>query len=102
MAYGEVGGGELGYGRVHLLQVVEGLRVHPLLHRGLGHELVHRPLVHTGKAPAKMYDDANVKLGSICSSENWTILISSMKLKLSNFHYRQMRHLQKCLKIQVL
>ena len=56
MSDGEVGGRQLGDGRVHLLQVVQGLRVHALLHLGLGHELVHRPLVHAGKAPGKMID----------------------------------------------
>ena len=62
MARLKVGSGELGDGRVHLLDVVQRLRRHPGLGRGLGHELVHRPLVHTGKAPGKMFDNAKAYL----------------------------------------
>ena len=51
MARLQVGGGELGDGGVHLLDVVQRLGRHPGLGRGLGHELVHRPLLLTGVAP---------------------------------------------------
>ena len=55
----EVGGGELGDGGVHLLDVVQSLGGHPGLGRGLGHELVHRPLLLTRIAPGNR--DVNVQ-----------------------------------------